>query len=165
MAGATNPNTNMFLNNRQVIKSLALNTAPSSTATWTPMCTMTEITLNTELEVQDFYVFCDAIKRKLVTGADLSIETTVKLDAQNVAIQKLLEKIHALLKDGDVAQFNNQIVQIELLSTVSNSALTYKKYDVPCSLIFNSLGGAAEDVSEFELEIAISGKAVESTVV
>lgn len=151
-----------FLNNRDVIKSIALNTAEtSSPASWTPMCTMTEITLNTELEVQDFYVFCDAIKRKLVTGADLSIDTTVKLDINNIAIQKLLSKIHSLIKDGTIAQFNNQLVQIELLEKVSGAQLTYKKYNVPCSLIFNSLGGSAEDTSEFELTVAISGKATE----
>lgn len=155
---------NYFLNNRDVIKSIALNTAgDGQPASWTTMCTMTEITLNTELEVQDFYVFCDAIKRKLVTGADLSIETTVKLDVNNVAIQGLLAKIHTLLKDGEIAQFNNQEVEIELLEDVSNTALTYKKYDVPCSLVFNSLGGSAEDVSEFELEIAITGKGTEAT--
>lgn len=150
--------TNWFVNNREVIKNLSLNTGTSSVPAYTSMCTTTEVTLATELEQQDFYVFCDAIQRSIITGAALSIETTVKLDINNAAIVRLIGNIKALLTDGTVAQFNNQMVQFELLTSVTTNTLTYTKFQVPCCLNFESLGGAAEDASEFALTIVITGK-------
>lgn len=147
-----------FTNNREVIKGLSINTGTSSDPTYTEMCTSTEVTLATDLEQQDFYTFCDAIQRSIITGAAISIETTVKIDMNNSAITGLLGMIHALLKDGTVAQFNNQTVQFELLTGVETNALTYTKYQVPCTLNFSELGGAAEDASEFSLTIVITGK-------
>lgn len=150
--------TNWFVNNREVIKSLSLNTGTTDVPEYTTMCTTTEVTLATELEQQDFYVFCDAIQRSIITGAALSIETTVKLDINNAAIVQLIGDIQALLTNGTVAQFNNQLVQFELLTSVEGNALTYTKFTVPCCLNFESLGGAAEDASEFALTIVITGK-------
>lgn len=147
-----------FVNNREVIKGLSINTGTTSVPAFTEMCTTTEVTLGTELEQQDFYVFCDAIQRSIITGVALSIETTVKIDMNNEAITTLLGNIHTLLKDGTVAQFNNQTIQFELLTGVEESALTYTKYKVPCVLNFSELGGAAEDASEFSLTIVITGK-------
>ena len=103
-------------------------------------------------------MFCDAIKRSIITGAKLSIDCTVKIDMNNTAIQGILGKVHAMLANGTVAQFNNVLVQFELLETVTENVLTYKKYQVPCVLNFGELGGAAEDVSEFSLTIVINGK-------
>ena len=147
-----------YFNNRDLIKNLALNTGTTSLPEFSTMCTMTEVTLNSELEQQDFYVFCDAIQRSIITGVAMSIETTVKLDINNKAIQNLLAKIHTLLKDGAVAQFNNQLIQFELLSGVQEGVLEYTKYKVPATLNFSELGGSAEDVSEFSLTIVLTGK-------
>lgn len=149
---------NFFVNNRQVIRGLALNTGTSAVPAYTEMCTETEVTLATDFEQQDFYVFCDAIQRSIITGVAMSIETTVKLDINNTAIQELIGKIHTLLKDGDIAQFNNQLIQFELLTGVEEGVLTYTKYNVPVILNFSELGGAAEDASEFALTIVINGK-------
>ena len=147
-----------YMSNRDLIKGLSLNTGTSSVPAFTEVCSTTEITLNSELEQQDFYVFCDAIQRSIITGVAMSIETTVKLDINNSAIKELIGKIHTLLKDGTIAQFNNQLVQFELLSGVQEGVLEYTKYKVPCVLNFGELGGSAEDASEFSLTIVINGK-------
>ena len=149
---------NFFVNNRQVIRGLALNTGTSGASTYTEMCTETEVTLATDFEQQSFYTYCDSIQRSIITGVAMSIETTVKLDINNTAIQGLIAKIHALLKDGDIAQFNNQSIQFELLTGVEQGVLSYTKYTVPVILNFSELGGAAEDASEFALTIVINGK-------
>ena len=149
---------NWFVNNREVIKNLSINTGTSSTKEFTSLCTTSEVGLTTDLEEKDFYVFCDAIKRSLVTGAKLSIDCTVKIDMNNSAIVSVLGNIHSLIKDGEVAQFNNILAQFELLEKVSDSVLTYKKYEVPVVMKFSDLGGASEDEGEFALEMAINGK-------
>ena len=149
---------NFFVNNRQVIRGLALNTGTSAVPAYTEMCTETEVTLATDFEQQDFYIYCDAIQRSIITGVAMSIDTTVKLDINNTAIKELIGKIHTLLKDGDIAQFNNQLIQFELLTGVEEGVLTYTKYNVPVILNFSELGGAAEDASEFALTIVINGK-------
>ena len=150
-----------FLNNREIIKNLSLNTGTSKVPTFTPMCTTSEVNLTTDFEKQDFYVFCDAIKRSIITGVALAIECTVKIDMNNSAIQKTLGDIHALIKNGTVAQFNNQLVQFELIDTVQEGVLTYKKYQVPVCLEFSDLGGAAEDSGEYSLVVNIIGKGQE----
>lgn len=149
---------NWFVNNREVIKNLSINTGTSSAKEFTSLCTTSEVGLTTDLEEKDFYVFCDAIKRSLVTGAKLSIDCTVKIDMNNSAIVNVLGNIHSLIKDGEVAQFNNILVQFELLEKVTDSVLTYKKYEVPVVMKFSDLGGASEDEGEFALEMAINGK-------
>ena len=147
-----------YFNNRDLIKNLALNTGTTSVPEFSTMCTMTEVTLNSELEQQDFYVFCDAIQRSIITGVAMSIETTVKLDINNAAIKNLLAKIHTLLKDGTIAQFNNVMVQFELITNVAQNVLTYTKYNVPVNMKINDLGGAAEDEGEYAIELVINGK-------
>ena len=147
-----------YVNNREVIKNLSLNTGTSETPVFTSMCTTSEVGLTTDFEQQDLYVFCDAIQRSLITGVAMSIETTVKIDMNNTAITGILGNIHALIKNGSVAQFNNQLVQFELLTGVEQNALTYTKYKVPVVLNFSDLGGAAEDSGEFTLTIVINGK-------
>ena len=147
-----------YVNNREVIKNLSLNTGTSDTPVFTSMCTTSEVGLTTDFEQQDWYVFCDAIQRSLITGVAMSIETTVKIDMNNTAITGILGNIHALIKNGSVAQFNNQLVQFELLTGVEQNALTYTKYKVPAILNFSDLGGAAEDSGEFTLTIVINGK-------
>ena len=147
-----------YVNNREIIKNLSLNTGTSETPVFTSMCTTSEVGLTTDFEQQDWYVFCDAIQRSLITGVAMSIETTVKIDMNNTAITGILGNIHALIKNGSVAQFNNQLVQFELLTGIEQNALTYTKYTVPVVLNFSDLGGAAEDSGEFTLTIVINGK-------
>lgn len=146
-----------FLNNREIIKDLKINTGTAGSPTYTAMCTTSEIEVGTDMEMKDFYVFCDALKRSLVTGADVKLKTTVKLDINNTAIQTLIAKIHTLLTSGTVAQFNNETIQFSLLETVTANVLTYKTYTAPATLEFSDLGGAAEDEGEFALTIHING--------
>ena len=83
-----------YVNNREVIKNLGLNTGTSAAPAFTPMCTTTEVGLTTDFEQQDWYVFCDAIQRSIITGAAISIDTTVKIDMNNASIVKILGDIH-----------------------------------------------------------------------
>lgn len=148
-----------FLNNREIIKNLSINTGTSQSPVYTAMCTTSEIEITTDMETTDFYVFCDAIQRSLVTGVAITLETTVKLDINNTAIQELIDKVHTMLASGTIAQFNNETVQFDLLSGVSSNALTYMTYTAPCTLVFSDLGGSAEEEGEFSLEIHINGTA------
>ena len=156
-------NLNWFLNNREVIKNLAINTGTSQSPTFTTMCTTSEVELTTDFEEKDFYVFCDAIKRSIITGAKMSIDATVKIDINNAAIQSILGNIHTLIEKGTVAQYNNVLVQFELLEKVETNTLTYVKYQVPVVMKFSELGGASEDEGEFALEMVINGKGVTIT--
>lgn len=150
---------NWFLNNREIIKDLSLNTGTSANPVYTVMCTTSEIELTTDLETTDFYVYCDAIQRSLVTGAALGLDATVKLDINNPAIQGLISKIHTLLSAGNVAQFNNEVIKFSLLSGVNDNVLEYTTYTVPAVLVFSDLGGAAEEEGEFALNIKFNGTA------
>lgn len=147
-----------YINNRELIKNLAFNTGTSQNPTFTPACTSTEISLETDYDTQDFYVFCDAIKRKLLTGAEVKLTGTLKLDVNNTADRTLLTKIHTLLASGTLSQFNDK-VQFELLSSVSTNTLVYTKYQANAIIQLSGLGGAAEEVSEFAYEISLQGTA------
>lgn len=149
---------NFFINNRELIKNLSLNTATSDEPTFTPMCTTSEVTLNTEFEEKTFYVFCDAIQRAVLTGVALGLDTTVKIDMNNAAIKSVLGNVKALLTTGSIAQFNNQLIQFELLTDLKTGVLEYTKLQVPANLKISDLGGAAEDEGEFGLEITFNGK-------
>jgi len=147
-----------YINNRQFIKGLAVNTGTSQNPTFTTMCTASELTFNTEFEEKTFYVFCDAIQRALKTGVAMSIEGTVKIDMNNTAIVALLGDIHTLLSTGEIAQFSNQLMQFELLTDINNGVLEYTKYQVPVSFSLSDLGGSAEDEGDFGITINIIGK-------
>ena len=149
---------NWFLNNREVIRNLAINTGTTSSPTYTPFCTTSEVGLTTDFEEKDFYVFCDAIQRSIITGAKLTINATVKIDMNNAAIVAMLGDLHTLIKDGTVAQFNNVMVQFELITNVAENVLTYTKYNVPVNMKISDLGGAAEDEGEYAIELVINGK-------
>ena len=60
-----------FVNNRQVINKLEVNTGTELSPSYADMCCATERTLNINLEEQDFAVFCDALRRHVTTGADV----------------------------------------------------------------------------------------------
>ena len=151
-------NNNFFINNRELIKNLSLNTGATDSPTFTSMCTTSEVTLNTEFEEKTFYVFCDAIQRAVLTGVAIGLDTTVKIDVNNTAIQGVLGDIKALISDGTIAQFNNQLIQFDLLTGVNTGVLEYTTFKVPANLKISELGGAAEDEGEFGLEITFNGK-------
>lgn len=154
---------NYFVNNREVIKDLAINTGTTQNPEYSNLCITSEVNFNTEFESTDFYVFCDAIKRNLITGVGLSLDTTCKLDINNAAVQDILAKIHTLLVNGTVAQFNNVEVKFSLLTDIDDNVLTYTTYTANATLDFGDLGGAAEEEGEFSLNIAINGKCTETT--
>jgi len=147
-----------YLNNRQFIKGLAINTGTTENPSFTTMCTASELTFNTEFEEQTFYVFCDAIQRALKTGVAMTIEGSVKIDINNAAIVALLGDLHTLISTGEIAQFSNQLMQFDLLTGISEGVLEYTTYQVPVSFSLSDLGGAAEDVAEFSITINITGK-------
>ena len=147
-----------YLNNRQFIKGLAVNTGTTENPTFTPMCTASELAFNTEFEEKTFYVFCDSIQRNLKTGVAMSIEGSVKIDMNNTAIVDLLGDIHTLLSTGEIAQFSNQKMQFDLLTDINNGVLEYTTYQVPVTFALSDLGGAAEDEADFTITINITGK-------
>ena len=147
-----------YITNRDLIKNLSFNTGTSQNPTYTTACTSTEVSLETEFDEQTWYVFCDAIQRKLLTGGSLTLTGTLKLDVNNSADIGLLTKIHTFIASGTLSQFNDK-VRFELLSSVSSSTLVYTKYEANATIKLSGLGGAAEDVSEFSFEITINGTA------
>lgn len=154
---------NWFINNRELIKNLAINTSTSSTPVYTPICTTSEVGVETELEEKDFYVFCDALQRKVITGASVTLTGTLKLDVNNTGDIAILDKVHTLIGDGEVSQFSNIGIQFDLLSGVNNGVLEYTTYQATATLNVSDLGGAAEDESEFSFEMQLIGKATEVT--
>lgn len=153
--------SNYFINNRQLVPQLAINTGTTQNPVYSNLCCASEITLNADLETQDFYTFCDALKRYVTTGSEVGFTTTIKLDIQNVAVKELLSKVHALIKNGTVAQFTNVAIEFQLLSGLEDSTLVYTTYTATANLAVSDLGGSAEDVSEFNLELKLNGTATE----
>lgn len=154
---------NWFINNRELVKNLAINTGTTENPVYTAICTTSEVGVETELEEKDFYVYCDALQRKIITGASVTLTGTLKLDVNNTGDLALLEKVHTLIGDGEVSQFSNVGIQFDLLSGVSNGVLEYTTYQANVSLNLSDLGGAAEDESEFSFEMQLIGKATEVT--
>ena len=150
-----------YISNRELIKNLAINTGTTQNPVFTTICTTSEIGVETELEEKDFYVFCDALQRKLITGASVTLTGTLKLDVNNAGDLAFLDKVHTLIGDGEVSQFSGILVQFDLLSGVENSTLEYTTYQAQVSLNLSDLGGAAEDESEFSFEMQLIGKATE----
>lgn len=153
---------NFFISNRQLIKDLAINTGTTATPEWTNICTTSEIGIDTDLETQDFYVYCDALQRKLITGASVVLSGTLKLDVNNAGDLALLDKVHTLLSAGTIEQFNNVEIQFDLLTSVVGGTLTYTTYTADVNLSLSDLGGSAEDVSEFGFEMTLIGTATEN---
>ena len=147
-----------YVTNREFIKGLAFNTGTTQSPTFTDACTSTEISLETEFDEQTWYVFCDAIQRKLLTGGSLTLTGALKLDVNNNADKALLAKIHTFITSGTISQFTDKI-QFQLLSGVTTNTLTYTKYQADAIIKLSGLGGAAEDVTEFSYEITLNGTA------
>lgn len=154
---------NWFINNRELIKNLAINTGTSQVPVYTPICTTSEIGVDTELEEKDFYVFCDALQRKVITGASVVLTGTLKLDMNNAGDIAILSKVHTLIGDGEVSQFTNVGIQFDLLSGANDGVLEYTTYQANVSMNISDLGGAAEDESEFSFEMTLIGTATEVT--
>ena len=152
---------NYFVNNRQLISELGINTGTTLNPEYSSLCVSSDITVTTDIEEQDFYVFCDALKRYVTTGADVGFNATVKLDIQNAAVQEVLSKVHTLIKEGTVNQFSNVMIKFSLLTGISESTLTYTTYTATANMKVSDLGGAAEEVSEFAIELKLNGKATE----
>ena len=152
---------NFFVSNREVIKNQAINTGTSANPTYTPICTTSEVNVSTELESKDFYVYCDALQRKLITGATVMLSGTLKLDVNNAGDLKLLEAVHTLIADGEIAQFNAIKIQFDLLTGQDDGVLEYTTYQATATLSVSDLGGAAEDESEFSFEMQLIGTATE----
>lgn len=150
-----------YISNRELIKNLAINTGTTTTPVFTKICTTSEVGIDTELEEKDFYVFCDALQRKLITGAAVTLTGSLKLDVNNSGDMALIDKVHTLIGDGEVSQFSNILIQFDLLSGVENGVLEYTSYQAQVSLNLSDLGGAAEDESEFSFEMQLIGKATE----
>lgn len=150
-----------YVTNRDVIKNFSFNTGTSQAPTFTALCTASELSLNTDFNEKTWFVYCDAIQRALKTGVALTIDGTIKLDINNAAIIKVLGDLKSLIKTGAISQFNNQLVQFELLTGVSSSVLTYTKLQATVSYSLESLGGAAEDEASFSISMTINGTGTE----
>lgn len=150
-----------YINNRELIKNLAINTGTTLNPTYTSICTTSEVSITTELNEKDFYVFCDALQRKIITGASVMLSGTLKLDVENEGDLAFLDKVHTLIGDGEITQFSNVGIQFDLLTGSTNGVLEYTKYQANVSLNLSDLGGAAEDESEFSFEMQLIGKATE----
>lgn len=148
-----------YITNRDLIKNLKINTGTSGSPTYTPLCTTSELTLNSEFEEKDWYVFCDAIKRSIITGVALTLEGTIKVDVNNTAITTILGKVHTLVASGTISQFNNIMAQFDLLTGVQGGVLEYTTYTVNTKLTLESLGGSAEDEGEFGFTMTLNGSA------
>ncbi len=82
-----------YVTNRDLIKNLQLNTGTTAVPTFTALCTTSELTLSQDFEEKDWYVFCDAIQRSIITGVSMTLEGTIKIDVNNTAIQNILGKV------------------------------------------------------------------------
>ena len=61
-----------YISNRELIKNLAINTGTNDTPVFSKICTTSEVGVETELEEKDFYVFCEALQRKVISGASVT---------------------------------------------------------------------------------------------
>lgn len=152
---------NWFINNRELIKNLAINTGTTDNPVYTTICTTSEVGVDTELEEKDFYVYCDALQRKVITGASVTLTGTLKIDVNNAGDIALLDKVHTLIENGEVAQFTNVGIQFDLLSGVNAGVLEYTTYRATATLNLSDLGGAAEDEGEMSFELQLIGTATE----
>lgn len=146
-----------YVTNRDIIKNFKINTGTSGSPTYTPLCTTSELTLDTSFDTAEWYTYCDAIQRSIITGVAMSISGTIKIDVNNTAITTLLAKVHTLIANGTISQFNNILAQFDLLTGVQGGVLEYTTYTVNTRLTLESLGGSAESEGEFDFTMTING--------
>lgn len=148
-----------FVSNREVIKDFGINTGTTDSPTYTTICSMSSMDLGLDLNEETFYVFCDALRRAVITGASLTLNASVKIDMENTGITQLLGYVNTALTSGTVSQFNNVLGSLKLLTGLTSGTLTYTTINaIPMNIKITSLGGDAEGVGEFDLEISIIGK-------
>jgi hypothetical protein len=152
----------VYIPNRDLIKNLKWNTGTTSNPTYTNVCTTSEVGIDIDLETKDWYTFCDALQRRLVTGGSVTLSGTIKLDVNNAAEMDMLGTIHTMIASGTIAQFNNKSIQFDLLSAYTSDTLTYTTYTANVNVSFSDLGGAAEDEAEFSFEMTLIGTATTS---
>ena len=152
----------VYIPNRDLIKNLKWYTGTTSNPTYTNVCTTSEIGIDIDLETKDWYVYCDALQRRLVTGGAVTLSGTIKLDVNNTAEMDMLGTIHTMIASGTIAQFNNKSIQFDLLTSYSSDTLTYTTYTANVNVSFSDLGGAAEDEAEFSFEMTLIGTATTS---
>lgn len=152
-----------FVSNREVIKDFGINTGTPDVPSYTTICSMSSMDLGLDLNEETFYVFCDALQRAVITGASLTINANVKIDMDNTAIVQLLGDVSTLLTAGTVTQFNNVLTQLKLLTGLSAGVLQYTTISaLPVNIKLTSLGGDAEGVGEFDLELSVIGTGTSS---
>lgn len=152
-----------FVSNREVIKDFGINTGTSESPTYTTICSMSSMDLGLDLNEETFFVFCDALRRAVITGASVTINANVKIDMENSAITQLLGDVSTLLTAGTVTQFNNVLTSMKLLTSLTSSTLTYTTITgLPVNIKLTSLGGDAEGVGEFDLEMNVIGTGTSS---
>ena len=152
-----------FTNNRQLIKDLKLNTGSTGTPTWSSLCCASDITLNLDVNSDDFYIWCDAVQRHIQSGMALSLETTLKVDAENEGIQAILANIQTAMSSGSLATLDNVGIKIDILESYSTNALTYTTYSATATMVVDALGGSAEDSAEISVTFNINGPLTEVT--
>lgn len=152
-----------FVSNREVIKDFGINTGTSESPVYTTICSMSSMDLGLDLNEETFFVFCDALRRAVITGASVTINANVKIDMENSAIVQLLGDVSTLLTAGTVTQFNNVLTSMKLLTSLTSSTLTYTTISgLPVNIKLTSLGGDAEGVGEFDLEMNVIGTGTSS---
>ena len=152
-----------FTNNRQLIKDLKLNTGSTGTPTWSSLCCASDITLNLDVNSDDFYIWCDAVQRHIQSGMALSLETTLKVDAENEGIQAILANIQTAMSSGSLATLDNVGIKFDVLESYSTNALTYTTYSATATMVVDALGGSAEDSAEISVTFNINGPLTEVT--
>ena len=150
----------LYTNNRQVIKDLQINTGTSTTPTWASLCCASEITLNLDTNSEDFYVWCDAIQRHLPTGINAEVSTTLKVDAQSEGIKEILERVKTILTTGAINTMQNIEIKFDLLTGYDTNALTYETMTFDTNLSLDELGGEAEGSAEIGVTFALNGTAI-----
>lgn len=150
----------LYTNNRQVIKDLQINTGSTGTPTWASLCCASEITLNLDTESEDFYVWCDAIQRHLPTGINAEVSTTLKVDAQSKGIKEILERVKTILTTGAINTMQNIEIKFDLLTGYDTNALTYETMTFDTNLSLDELGGEAEGSAEIGVTFALNGTAI-----
>ena len=152
-----------FVNNRQLINKLAINTGTAQNPSYVDLCCASERTINFDMDEQDFSVCCDALKRQIVTGASVGLNGTLKLDVNNDGDIALLDKVHTLIGEGEISQFTNVEIEFDLLSGVNAGVLEYTTYRATATLSLSDIGGNAEDEGEMSFELTLIGTATEVT--
>ena len=152
-----------FTNNRQLIKDLKLNTGSTASPTWSSLCCASEITLGMDVNSDDFYVWCDAVQRHIQSGMALSLETTLKVDAENEGIQAILGDIQTAMSSGSLTTLDNVGIKFDVLESYSTNTLTYTTYSATATMVVDALGGSAEDSAEISVTFNINGPLTEVT--